>query len=178
MNKNKGFTLIELLVVIAIIGILSAVVLASLSTARDKGKDASVKSQVASMKAQSELFYLKNETYTDLCKTVASESGLKDLLVATAKVSGVLDGAYLNDGSIENPQVYGDPSVTALGAYNYVTCHEKLGDGTETNPDAWAVEAPLSGSTLAKPDMYCADSTGTSKITTGVLAANVVKCGN
>ncbi|PIS43439.1 pilus assembly protein, partial [Candidatus Kaiserbacteria bacterium CG08_land_8_20_14_0_20_50_21] len=32
-NRSRGFTLIELLVVIAIIGILSAVVLASLNTA-------------------------------------------------------------------------------------------------------------------------------------------------
>jgi prepilin-type N-terminal cleavage/methylation domain-containing protein len=53
----KGFTLIELLVVIAIIGILSAVVLASLSTARTKGKDASVQESMSSMRAAAEIVY-------------------------------------------------------------------------------------------------------------------------
>jgi prepilin-type N-terminal cleavage/methylation domain-containing protein len=62
-----GFTLIELLVVIAIIGILSSVVLASLNTARAKGADAAIKSNIDSARAQAELYYDSGQTYAGVC---------------------------------------------------------------------------------------------------------------
>jgi prepilin-type N-terminal cleavage/methylation domain-containing protein len=70
MNKNifkRGFTLIELLVVIAIIGILAAVVLASLNTARDKGQNAAYKSSLNNMRAQAEIVRDDDGDYAAVC---------------------------------------------------------------------------------------------------------------
>ena len=53
----RGFTLIELLVVIAIIGILSAVVLASLNTARSKGDDGGIKANLHTVETQASLYF-------------------------------------------------------------------------------------------------------------------------
>ncbi len=65
---SRGFTLIELLVVIAIIGILSSVVLASLNTARGKGADAAIKSNLNNIRAQAELVYDgANGSYETVC---------------------------------------------------------------------------------------------------------------
>ena len=62
MNKKlqQGFTLIELLVVIAIIGILAAMVITNLRTARAKARDASAITSMSSARAEAENFYDSN----------------------------------------------------------------------------------------------------------------------
>ncbi len=63
MPDKKGFTLIELLVVIAIIGILSSVVLASLSSARVKSRDARRMADLNQIRTAVELYYSEHGHY-------------------------------------------------------------------------------------------------------------------
>lgn len=65
-SSERGFTLIELLVVIAIIGLLSSVVLASLNTARAKGRDAAIKAAVTQLVSTMELNYQEYGSYCQL----------------------------------------------------------------------------------------------------------------
>jgi len=171
MNKNKGFTLIELLVVIAIIGILASVVLASLSSARDKGKNAAVKSQLANMRAQAELYYSTNDNFyedidTNVC-VIGSENG------GFAGAGGLLQAVVDSEGVVLNST----PLVTTLataGANDQVVCHaDDNATSTTGATDAWAVSAPL------KDDLtpvYCVDSSGFSKGIANALGAGDTSC--
>lgn len=68
MNYKKGFTLIELLVVIAIISLLSSVVLASLRSSKDRGANASIKTNLNNMRSQAAVYYTDNNgSYVGVC---------------------------------------------------------------------------------------------------------------
>ena len=57
---KKGFTLIELMVVIAIVAVLAGLTLGYLTDSRKKGGDTGVKSNLQTVRALSEIFYLDN----------------------------------------------------------------------------------------------------------------------
>jgi len=96
---QKGFTLIELLVVIAVIGILAAVVLASLNSARAKGKIAAVKSNLRNMIPAAELYYTNNATYANLCNTGGPLQGMIDAIVATGGQASCYTNSLFHDRS-------------------------------------------------------------------------------
>ena len=93
-NLEKAFTIIELLVVIAIIGILSSVVLASLNTARNKGNDAAVKSELSSIRAQAEIVYdSAPSSYDNVCTDPQVVKLLADAVTKGGGPSACYDGA-------------------------------------------------------------------------------------
>ena len=132
---KKGFTLIELLVVIAIIGILASVVLASLSSARNKGKDAAVSSELSNMRAQAELFYTDNDGYGTFSTTTNCATGSL-FVIGTANSLSTLIAGVVAEGT------------TPL-------CNATAASGTIAT--SWAVSAALPSDAAS---FFCVDSSG------------------
>ena len=93
---TSGFTLIELLVVIAIIGILASVILVSLNSARVGGTDAKVKSQLASMRTQSEFY---NGATTAVANVSPCTTATANLFGTASNGLGILLGGLTLTGS-------------------------------------------------------------------------------
>ncbi len=111
-NKMRGFTLIELLVVIAIIGILSSVVLASLSTARQKSRDAKRISDIGQVQLAAELFFDATSSYPTTAQGIASLYTGKFLPQIPSPPSGSA-AAYIYKGSTGIITAVGPPAITS-----------------------------------------------------------------
>jgi len=142
MNKQKGFTLIELLVVIAIIGILSSVVLASLNSARTKGADAAIKSNLQAVRAQAEIWYDNNTNKY-------STSGTAVTACSSATTNMFSDASIINAIGQINTQSGGT-----------TTC------AVDATGQKWAISTPLRTS-----GTFCVDNSGAAKASSTAQAA-------
>jgi prepilin-type N-terminal cleavage/methylation domain-containing protein len=147
MKKNKGFTLIELLVVIAIIGVLASVVLASLNTARAKGADAAIKSNLANLRAQAEMNYDSYGCYA-----------------ASAVCSGTVPAVYTAAACAQtantvfaDSKFYAGVTAALTSSGGFGACSSTVGGG------AWSAGVVLKTDTVGST-AWCVDSSGASKM--------------
>lgn len=130
MTHSRGFTLIELLVVIAIIGLLSAIVLASLNTARSKGQDAARISDVKSLETAMELYYSNHNGYPNIGGSGYPIAQLTPL-VSDGDISSI--SAILTS---DNDQMVSGPTQYGFYVYIAVTNSYCL-TGSNVNPFWW-----------------------------------------
>lgn len=107
MSKYRGFTLIELLMVIAIIGLLASVVLASVSQARMKARDAVRISDIHQIQNALEIYATDN---SNLYPSVGGTTYVYAL-------SGTLSPNYIST----LPE---DPTRTGTSRYRYATANQ------------------------------------------------------
>jgi prepilin-type N-terminal cleavage/methylation domain-containing protein len=146
--RKRGFTLIELLVVIAIIGILSAVVLASLTTARNKGNDAAIQSDLHAIQTQAIIFSATTNSYGPTSTTVCNVAGS---LFTDPTILKAITAAEIANG----------------GGTTGVVCNNTAG--------AFAISSSLVNG-IAGKGFWCVDSTGAAMPEVAGLGANVTAC--
>jgi type IV pilus assembly protein PilA len=158
MNSKKGFTLIELLVVIAIIGILSSIVIASLSSARRRGRDSAILGQLKQLQTQSQIFYEGNGQSF-------SPAG-----AASSTTANCIAGANF-------PTSFFASTTAAGGQIALIATNDPIGSNvkctTSANGQLWAISVDfLNNSTSG----VCVDNSGAFRRSVGIFAQTSGTC--
>lgn len=128
-TKDTGFTLIELLVVIAIIGLLSSIVLVSLSTARSKGMDAQRVANISAVRTALELYYGSHNGYPPSGSNWVSTCNAWTQATQNNAIPGLVSGGDMG-------QLPLDSQVNAVAntcCYLYISGNTSPGDGGTAN---------------------------------------------
>lgn len=145
-NKLKAFTLIELLVVIAIIGILSAIVIVNLNSARNKSQDTAIKAQAAQLKNTAAVYYDDNN-YGYSASAVAS--------IIAGDCPTAASGAFASTFFTSSEALKALAGLTRNSGFN-----SKCSIGSSAiGSQSWALTTKLRNNA----NYWCVDSSGTAK---------------
>jgi prepilin-type N-terminal cleavage/methylation domain-containing protein len=145
-NIEAGFTLIELLVVICIIGILSTIILSSLSNSRARAFDSKVKQQLSGFRAAAEMYFLNQLPNTYGPATADCGLGMFNDFNADNGTPGL----YIAPGNL--------PPTTST------VC--------ESTDFEYAVKATL----YSGNEYWCVDSKGSSRLIAGAIGGPATFC--
>jgi type II secretion system protein G len=122
---KRGFTLIELLVVIAIIGILASIVLASLDSARVKGRDARRLADIDAIKKALALYQNDNNAYPVSVSTTTISGS--DAVSTTLKTAGNITAVPADPQTPTYDYTYSSDAIGSTYMLGY--CMERANNG-------------------------------------------------
>jgi len=107
MGKARGFTLVELLIVMGILGVLTALMIANISSGRERARDAARKADFGNVRTALRIYYNDYQEYP-------ADSGGN---IMGCGVGGVLQctwagGSFEADGNSYMKKLPGNPSGT------------------------------------------------------------------
>jgi len=163
INAKGGFTLIELLVVIAIIGILSSIVLVSLNSARKKGTDTRIISDVQQTRTALESGY-NGAMYVDLGTGMGNANC--NAVVSVNNTGNQVPAACTNTSG---------PDYSAISAVAADAVAEGGNLFVTTNPTgtAYAIRGMLSSNQSV---YFCLDSRGNSNVNDNNTITTAAQC--
>jgi len=99
-RTRRAFTLIEILIVVVILGILAAIVIPQFTDASTEAMNASVRSQLQTIRSQLELYRVKNlDVYPDLVTNQWDDLVNGDYLQAAPKNPFMISGSNTSVGA-------------------------------------------------------------------------------
>jgi len=105
MKAKSGFTLVEILIVVVILGILAAIVIPQFTDASTEAKEASLKSNLRSIRSQIQLYNIKENGYP---ATVAA-------MVTDGYLERIPDNPFTETNTVDTTGTAGDGG----GAWEY-----------------------------------------------------------